>query len=186
MSKRKAYPRRRIKMLPHPVGVKGVVTFSEKVLNLRNDRKLTQVQLAEAAGIAECLIGKIERRESDFVNIDTVCKIAKALGVKYKTLISFELSSGLSTDEIAMLDKVINSVFNNRVRNRRREKGWTQAQLAELSHVNRATVRSVESDNNMKSCKMGVIATALGVTKAWLKGEEDEPSNSDISTAIEA
>ncbi|NFA91064.1 helix-turn-helix domain-containing protein [Clostridium botulinum] len=62
------------------------MNIEDKIKKLRNDKKLTQKQLAIAAGISEISIRKYESGER-FPKYETLGKIANALGVSINDLI---------------------------------------------------------------------------------------------------
>jgi len=58
-----------------------------KIKNLRKDKQLTQLQLAQVAGISRVTLGKLERGEVVSVSIRTLDLILDALGweIDFKT-----------------------------------------------------------------------------------------------------
>ena len=63
-----------------------VVLVQNGTENLRKDKKLTQEQLAELAGVHRTYIGMIERAEKN-ITLCNILKIAKALNVKIGQLV---------------------------------------------------------------------------------------------------
>ena len=61
--------------------------FGARVREIRNKRGLTQVELAERCGVPQSRISAIENG-SRVPNIETVLRLAKALGCKVTTLMS--------------------------------------------------------------------------------------------------
>ena len=61
--------------------------FGDKVRSLRKERKLSQEQLAEKAGLHRTYIGMIERGEKN-ITLTNIEKIAKALNVPVAELMS--------------------------------------------------------------------------------------------------
>jgi transcriptional regulator with XRE-family HTH domain len=57
---------------------KEAIAFGKRVRALREARKWTQEELAEAAGMNWLQVGHIERGASD-PKLSTICKLAKAL-----------------------------------------------------------------------------------------------------------
>lgn len=60
--------------------------FSDNVRRLRRERKLSQEELAELAGVHRTYIGMLERREKN-VTIHNIERIAKALEVSPDSLL---------------------------------------------------------------------------------------------------
>jgi HTH-type transcriptional regulator, competence development regulator len=69
--------------------MKGCVTmaFSEYIKKLREDRKISQRELAEAAGISGAAISRIEAGERKKPSASTLKAIAPCLGVSYQELL---------------------------------------------------------------------------------------------------
>jgi transcriptional regulator with XRE-family HTH domain len=54
--------------------------LGEKVYRLRTEKKLTQQELADRAGISQAIISRLERKVRANVNADVLKGLAKALG----------------------------------------------------------------------------------------------------------
>ncbi len=67
--------------------------------------------------------------------------------------------------------------LGERLRCRRREKGWTQDQLAAHAGTNQAVIQKIENGRSLRPRKINEIASALEVTPSWLMFGE-EPNNS--------
>jgi transcriptional regulator with XRE-family HTH domain len=68
------------------IGKKNIlVSFGERVRELRLEQKLSQEELAERAGLHRTYIGMIERAEKN-ITLTNIEKIANALGVAIKDL----------------------------------------------------------------------------------------------------
>ncbi len=67
---------------------KSLKKLGQNIRNIRNDRKLSQEQLAELLGVSRNYIGMIERAE---VNVPsrTLIELAKVLNVHPKTFFDF-------------------------------------------------------------------------------------------------
>jgi transcriptional regulator with XRE-family HTH domain len=70
------------------VSYKELSTFGERVHFYRKKRNLSQEELAERVDVHRVHIERIERGETN-PPLTTICKIAQALQVKVKDLISF-------------------------------------------------------------------------------------------------
>ena len=65
--------------------------------------------------------------------------------------------------------------LGERLRCRRREKGWTQDQLASHAGTNQAVIQKIENGRSLRPRKINEIASALDVTPSWLMfGNESE------------
>lgn len=62
-----------------------VITFGERVRELRKEKEISQEELADRAGVHRTYVGMIERGEKN-ITIVNIQKIAKALGVGIKEL----------------------------------------------------------------------------------------------------
>ena len=60
----------------------NTMVIGNNVRNLRKQRKLTQEELAELAGVSRNYISMIERDEAENISSDIIQKIAWGLGVK--------------------------------------------------------------------------------------------------------
>lgn len=75
-----------------PSPPKLAATFGTRVRERRERQGLSQMALAESAGMHFTYLGRIERGEQN-VTILTLCRLAEALGVDPSTLVK-----GLKTD----------------------------------------------------------------------------------------
>jgi transcriptional regulator with XRE-family HTH domain len=55
-----------------------------------------------------------------------------------------------------------------RLRRKRREKGWTQEQLAVKAGTNQAVIQKIENGKSLRPRKINEIARVLEVNPAWL------------------
>ena len=62
-----------------------LLSFGQRVQQLRTDKHLSQEQLAEAAGLHRTYIGMVERAERN-ISLKNIAKIARALQVDMKEL----------------------------------------------------------------------------------------------------
>jgi transcriptional regulator with XRE-family HTH domain len=60
------------------------------------------------------------------------------------------------------------SSLGERLRCRRREKGWTQEQLAALAGTNQAVIQKIENGRSLRPRRINEIAAALDVSPSWL------------------
>ena len=74
----------------------------------------------------------------------------------------------------------------SRLRLRRKEKGWTQEQLAEKTGSTQAVIQKIENGKSLRPRNVLKLAQALGVSPAWLMfGQEsfDELDDEGIEMA---
>ena len=74
----------------------------------------------------------------------------------------------------------------SRLRLRRKDKGWTQEQLAEKTGSTQAVIQKIENGKSLRPRNVLKLAQALGVSPAWLMfGQEsfDELADEGIEMA---
>jgi transcriptional regulator with XRE-family HTH domain len=77
------------------------------------------------------------------------------------------------------------SSLGERLRCRRREKGWTQEQLAALAGTNQAVIQKIENGRSLRPRRINEIATALDVSPSWLMfGDAPKDSLDNEARAI--
>ncbi|HEC16685.1 MAG TPA: XRE family transcriptional regulator [Sedimenticola sp.] len=72
--------------------------------------------------------------------------------------------------------------LGERLRCRRREKGWTQDQLAAHAGTNQAVIQKIENGRSLRPRKINEIASALEVSPSWLMFGEEPNSMSSLDT----
>lgn len=58
--------------------------------------------------------------------------------------------------------------LGDRLRHRRRELGWTQQKLAERAGTTQAVIQKIENNKSLRPRNLPRLASALGVSPAWL------------------
>ena len=77
--------------------------------------------------------------------------------------------------------------LGERLRCRRREKKWTQEQLAAHAGTNQAVIQKIENGRSLRPRKINEIASALEVNPSWLMfGEESNKSTLDTESCTVA
>ncbi|XMB87403.1 helix-turn-helix transcriptional regulator [Mycoplasmatota bacterium WC44] len=66
-----------------------IIQFGQKVRKVRNERLMSQEQLAKDSGLHRTYIGSVERAEKN-LTIKNVFKIAEALGIEPEELFNFD------------------------------------------------------------------------------------------------
>ncbi len=77
--------------------------LSKNVLYYRQARKLSQIQLANRAGVSQSTISRTESGEGTAADIDTIGKLADALGVSAWQLLAEEDIRTISAADAALL-----------------------------------------------------------------------------------
>jgi transcriptional regulator with XRE-family HTH domain len=74
-----------------------------------------------------------------------------------------------------------------RLRRKRREKGWTQEQLAIKAGTNQAVIQKIENGKSLRPRKINEIADVLDVNPAWLMfGDRSANLTDDAVSVAEA
>jgi transcriptional regulator with XRE-family HTH domain len=71
-----------------------------------------------------------------------------------------------------------------RLRRKRREKGWTQEQLAIKAGTNQAVIQKIENGKSLRPRKINEIAQVLEVNPAWLMFGDRSANLSDDAIKI--
>ena len=76
--------------------------------------------------------------------------------------------------------------IGDRIRNKRKEKGWSQRDLAEkMGYSNHSTVGKIETGKvDLPQSKVIQFAEVLGVSVAYLMGWEEVKKKNDVATDI--
>ena len=74
--------------------IRAVDTFIGELLKARKSLSLTQAQVAEAAGIRQSHVSRIENFESDRVAFDTILRYAHAIGMDFKLVRGAKTKAG--------------------------------------------------------------------------------------------
>lgn len=74
--------------------------------------------------------------------------------------------------------------LGSRLRRKRRERGWTQEELALRAGTNQAVIQKIENGKSLRPRKIDEIAQVLDVNPAWLMfGDEASPAVLDEEAA---
>ena len=71
-----------------------------------------------------------------------------------------------------------------RLRRKRREKGWTQEQLAIKAGTNQAVIQKIENGKSLRPRKINEIAKVLEVNPAWLMFGDRSSNLSDEAVKV--
>jgi transcriptional regulator with XRE-family HTH domain len=132
-------------LVKHPELEEGLTpqeieALGEMVQRLREIKGISRTDLADRTGLSENYLWALETGTKDSPSVGTVTALAHALGFRLQ-LIAHVKDGGkrwLPNDTEALGD-----VF----RQLRKERGWSEAKLAEVSVTSRTSVRNVETGN---------------------------------------
>lgn len=134
----------------------SVLTLGDKIVMLRQEKKMSQAQLAERAGISTTYLCQIERGNVT-PSLDTLKTLAEALNVSPQDLMEPPCHVG------CRLKKV------------RQERGITQAELASKAGVSTGLIGQIESGKVEPSIKtLEKIAAALSLSPCYFVASDDE------------
>lgn len=75
--------------------------------------------------------------------------------------------------------------LGSRLRRRRRERGWTQEELALKAGTNQAVIQKIENGKSLRPRKIDAIAGVLDVNPAWLMfGGKSAPALDEEATEV--
>lgn len=75
--------------------------------------------------------------------------------------------------------------LGQRLRKARKDKGWTQEQLALRADTTQAVIQKIENGKSLRPRKIDKIADVLGVSAAWLQfGTETVDTNDDEAAEV--
>jgi len=79
------------------------------------------------------------------------------------------------------------STLGERLRCKRREKKWTQEQLAVQAGTNQPVIQKIENNRSLRPRKIAAIAKALGCSPSWLMyGEQPSELSHEAIQVAEA
>jgi transcriptional regulator with XRE-family HTH domain len=141
------------------------VAFGKQFERLRNVLGRSPAELAESSGVGLDVIEQVERGDGGSVNLDTLRKLAGALGLTASAL--FE---GLDDDRIA------SGPFGPRLAQLRERRGWSRAQLAESSGLAVDTIEQIEHEQLSPGlAELRQLAGGLGLAVSELFEDRGEP-----------
>jgi transcriptional regulator with XRE-family HTH domain len=109
--------------------------FGAQFERLREAMERSGAELAESSGVELAVIEQIERGDGGSVNLDTLRKLAGALGLALSAL--FE---GIDDHRVA------SGAFGPRLAQLRERRGWSLAQLTESSGLDIDTIEQIERE----------------------------------------
>jgi transcriptional regulator with XRE-family HTH domain len=138
--------------------------FGKQFERLREACERSRIDLAESSGVELDVIEQIERGDGGSVNLDTLRKLAGALGLSLCAL--FE---GIGDERIA------SGPFGPRLAELRERRGWSRAQLAESSGLDVDAIEQIECEQHSPGlAELRRLAGALELRLSQLF-EDPEP-----------
>ena len=142
-----------------------------RLKELRKAKKLTQKELAEEIGISKRTLAYWENGESQ-IKPEKAEKLANFFGVSIVHLLGYE-------------DNDFEKANQNRLKELRKEKKDTQAELANLMGVNVKTIsRWEKGEFEIKPAQAKMLADYFGVSETYLLGYSDLKNEADTKVAV--
>ena len=142
-----------------------------RLKKLRRAKKLTQKELAEETDIPYRTLQNWENGESQ-IKPEKAEKLANFFGVSIAHLLGYE-------------DNDFEKANQNRLKELRQEKKYTQAQIAKLMDVNVKTIsRWEKGEFEIKPAQAKMLADYFGVSEAYLLGYNTVKNEADIKASV--
>ena len=142
-----------------------------RLKELRKEKKLTQKELAEETDIPYRTLQRWENGESQ-IKPEKAEKLANFFGVSIAHLLGYE-------------DNDFEKANQNRLKELRKEKKDTQAELANLMGVNVKTIsRWEKGEFEIKPAQAKMLADYFGVSETYLLGYSDLKNEADTKVAV--
>lgn len=150
--------------------------FKDLLRSLRKERKLSQAQLAEAAGVSPGNVADWERGRNK-PGYDALARLSRALDVPLDQLIFIE-EEGVSSPmkgEVPVADP--EQGVGERILQQLRQQELTQADLCRITGLSTTAVSQYCTGKRIPdTASLYTLARALGTTMEWLlAGVEEEP-----------
>ena len=123
--------------------IRSVDTFVAELVRARKERGLTQAQVAEAAGIRQSHVSRIENFESERVAFETIVRYAHAIGFK---LALIDMTAGLPSSKAAPVSGSYRETASRG--NKHREMAVREGQGASLTRDPAPKSKAESSDPN--------------------------------------
>ena len=142
-----------------------------RLKELRKEKKLTQKELAEETDIAYRTLQRWENGESQ-IKPEKAEKLANFFGVSIAHLLGYE-------------DNDFEKANQNRLKELRKEKALTQADLAELLEVTKLTISNWENGvSSIKSDRLKKLCEIFDVDAPYLLGYNNVKNETDIKASV--
>ena len=142
-----------------------------RLKELRKEKKLTQKELAEETDIPYRTLQRWENGESQ-IKPEKAEKLANFFGVSIAHLLGYE-------------DNDFEKANQNRLKELRKEKALTQADLAELLEVTKLTISNWENGvSSIKSDRLKKLCEIFDVDATYLLGYNNVKNETNIKAAV--
>ena len=142
-----------------------------RLKELRKEKKLTQKELAEETDIPYRTLQRWENGESQ-IKPEKAEKLANFFGVSIAHLLGYE-------------DNDFEKANQNRLKELRKEKALTQADLAELLEVTKLTISNWENGvSSIKSDRLKKLCEIFDVDVPYLLGYNNVKNETNIKTTV--
>ena len=142
-----------------------------RLKELRKEKKLTQKELAEKTDIPYRTLQRWENGESQ-IKPEKAEKLANFFGVSIAHLLGYE-------------DNDFEKANQNRLKELRKEKALTQADLAELLEVTKLTISNWENGvSSIKSDRLKKLCEIFDVDVPYLLGYNNVKNETDLKVAV--
>ena len=142
-----------------------------RLKELRKEKKLTQKELAEETDIPYRTLQRWENGESQ-IKPEKAEKLANFFGVSIAHLLGYE-------------DNDFEKANQNRLKELRKEKALTQADLAELLEVTKLTISNWENGvSSIKSDRLKKLCEIFDVDVPYLLGYNNVKNETDLKVSV--
>ncbi len=151
-----------ILMLPH-----------EKLKLIRLEKGLSTYDLSELTGIPQSTISKMENGKRK-LETDSLRKLSEVLNISISAFFDEEkINENKNISLILTQDETIK--LSDRIKDLRKQKGWTQADLHKKTGISMGMIGGIENGTRNPSDKsINKIAEAFGVSQDWLKSGKEK------------
>lgn len=147
-----------------------VIPTGEEIRDVREERGMTQSELADEAGVSQPLIARVENGDVD-PTLETVHRIVTALN-----------EAKLPIDA-----KNISVMLPGALRDARKRTGYTQGGLADAADVSQPLISRIENDDvNPRTSTLRAIFEELDIDERKDDAESDSEEEQDILAQLNA
>ncbi|SCJ98923.1 HTH-type transcriptional regulator immR [uncultured Clostridium sp.] len=149
-------------MLPH-----------EKLKLIRLEKGLSTYDLSELTGIPQSTISKMENGKRK-LETDSLRKLSEVLNISISAFFDEEkINENKNISLILAQDETIK--LSDRIKDLRKQKGWTQADLHKKTGISMGMIGGIENGTRNPSDKsINKLAEAFGVSQDWLKSGKEK------------
>ena len=158
------------------------MTLGDKIRNIRKSKNMTQEQLAEKIGVKRSVISKYENNSVN-ISVDTIEKIANALGVETSELLyeqseliaqvkrMFDMHDVLNSTKVAFNLNVIDSM---KIMFKNHPELFQEDTQPEEKSINDDTISKLETLNTLGQQKANEYITDLSEQEKYTKPDNED------------